>query len=287
MADLIDRQAALTALSLNAWKHEGDDDYSRGMDAGAVHQSKQDYAAIAALPAQGVRVKPLEWAHQVRNPSGDLELRTQEDGRAEFFTHCGLYTIRDRGTTEAPMYVLRRLAAHILASPKLPELYTAAQADYERRILAALAPAEAGGVELAQVSCELAQVGSAEAGRVEVQPVAWRQEDRTHPGWYYYGDAATQPVPADAQPLYASPAPVDAMAQAAEEVLRISDRDHEAWHRLRAALAAYRGQTGKEVMPNVAEGSEAGHGVVYDTTGPGVTAGAVDAMFAAHRKDAK
>ena len=37
-------------------------------------------------------------------------------------------------------------------------------------------------------------------------PVAWREEDRTHPGWYYYGDAKNQPIPAGAQPLYATPA---------------------------------------------------------------------------------
>jgi hypothetical protein len=45
----------------------------------------------------------------------------------------------------------------------------------------------------------------------------------------------------ECQPLYDTPAPVDGLAQAAEEVMRISDRDHEAWHRLRAELAAYRG----------------------------------------------
>ena len=42
---------------------------------------------------------------------------------------------------------------------------------------------------------------------VEAQPVAWRTEDRTHPGWYYYGDASEEPMPEDAQPLYAHPAP--------------------------------------------------------------------------------
>lgn len=43
----------------------------------------------------------------------------------------------------------------------------------------------------------------ASAGAVE--PVAWRLEDQTHPGWYYYGDTATEAIPSRAQPLYATP----------------------------------------------------------------------------------
>lgn len=44
-------------------------------------------------------------------------------------------------------------------------------------------------------------------------------------------------------PLYAAPQPVavpDVLLSAMEEVLRISDRDHEAWHRARDGIAAYR-----------------------------------------------
>ncbi len=51
MNDLISRAGALDALGLAAWKHEGTDAYSQGMDAGARHQAKADYEAIRALPA--------------------------------------------------------------------------------------------------------------------------------------------------------------------------------------------------------------------------------------------
>lgn len=49
--DLISRAAAIEALGFAAWKHQGTDAYSQGMDAGARHQAKQDYEAIRALPA--------------------------------------------------------------------------------------------------------------------------------------------------------------------------------------------------------------------------------------------
>jgi len=40
---------ALRRVQLSLWKHGGDDAYSQGMDAGAVHQNKADCAAILAL----------------------------------------------------------------------------------------------------------------------------------------------------------------------------------------------------------------------------------------------
>lgn len=45
------REAAEIA-GLNAWKHAGDDDYSRGMDAGAIHQVKACCDAILARADQ-------------------------------------------------------------------------------------------------------------------------------------------------------------------------------------------------------------------------------------------
>ncbi len=58
--DLIRRGDALTTLIFNAWKHEGSDDYSRGMDAGSLHQSKCDHDAILSIPAvQSSGAKPL------------------------------------------------------------------------------------------------------------------------------------------------------------------------------------------------------------------------------------
>jgi len=44
------KAAAVNAVRLNAWAHQGTDSYSTGMDAGARHQSKVDVAAIEALP---------------------------------------------------------------------------------------------------------------------------------------------------------------------------------------------------------------------------------------------
>lgn len=42
-------EAAATAASFAAWKHEGEDAYSQGMDAGARHQVKACVEAIRAL----------------------------------------------------------------------------------------------------------------------------------------------------------------------------------------------------------------------------------------------
>jgi hypothetical protein len=43
----------LNALSLAAWKNEGDDSYSQALDKGARDQSKADYDAIRALKGNG------------------------------------------------------------------------------------------------------------------------------------------------------------------------------------------------------------------------------------------
>lgn len=58
--------AAREAVGLSAWKHEGDDAYSRGMDAGAIHQVKQCLAAIDALAAPPAPELPAEVAAAVR-----------------------------------------------------------------------------------------------------------------------------------------------------------------------------------------------------------------------------
>ena len=120
-------------------------------ESGRLRGQAEARADLAQAPAP-VRVKPLEWAHKVKMQSGNLEVRTQDDGRVEFFTHCGLYTIRDRGTQEAPMYILRRLAAPIMGSAKLSELYEAAQRDHAARIMAALEAPDAGVAELVEAA---------------------------------------------------------------------------------------------------------------------------------------
>lgn len=50
------------------------------------------------------------------------------------------------------------------------------------------------------------------------EPVAWRIEDRTHPGWWTYYDTEQEP-PLGASPLYAHPAPTSAMVNAAPRAL--------------------------------------------------------------------
>lgn len=62
-------KAAANAVAQSAWKHCGSDNYSRGMDYGAIHQNKTDYESILALAksAPDLRavvagmVVPLEW----------------------------------------------------------------------------------------------------------------------------------------------------------------------------------------------------------------------------------
>jgi len=41
----------LSAVSVNAWKHEGDDTFSRGMDLGAREQNDVDCKVIRGLLA--------------------------------------------------------------------------------------------------------------------------------------------------------------------------------------------------------------------------------------------
>lgn len=129
---------------------------------------------------------------------------------------------------------------------------------------------------------------AAEAGGVEAQPVAYRVR--------LAGDDPEEWQPLtvaraldfidrkdyDCQPLYAAPAPVDALVKVAGFLAwmwkagrPVADAD-EAWASLEAALAAYRAQPGKEVMPNDESSIDA-----RSATSPGVTAGAVEAVAAA------
>lgn len=118
MADLIDRAAAIAEVTKRHWPQ-------------AVEAAK----AIAALPAQGVRVKPLVWREKA-----DVNFR-----KGSFFTGHSLVSF-------APVIAIHKkhdgwwLNVDCKTYPTLDAAKAAAQADYERGILAALAPAEAGGV---------------------------------------------------------------------------------------------------------------------------------------------
>lgn len=90
------REAAAGVIALSCWKHGGDDDFSRGMDAGAIHQTKQCVSAIRALPAptpaqllaEAMRLPEVaalvEW---MRAKTRDIETYEMmyDDARADIF----------------------------------------------------------------------------------------------------------------------------------------------------------------------------------------------------------
>ncbi len=100
---------------------------------------------IAVMPPQGVRVKPLVWT----------VTQDKRDGRTHYghgaFDHWyGVH--REKAGAWAAFHFLSAKRTGIYPEnddtfPTLDAAKAAAQADYERRILAALAPAEAGGVD--------------------------------------------------------------------------------------------------------------------------------------------
>lgn len=75
-------ERAATEVSLNAWRHEGEDAYSKGMDAGARHQAQVIYNAIRALaPADGlaaVKALRVEIADLKMNMDADLRTMVRE-----------------------------------------------------------------------------------------------------------------------------------------------------------------------------------------------------------------
>lgn len=133
MADLIDtiRQAVA-----RGWTHPVN--AQKKMDAYLAEAIAVE--VLAALPAQGVRVRPLEWKaredikglHDAFGADGWCRnVWEQAEGRA---TYEG----------DPAITVLNRSGALF---DTLDAAKAAAQADYDARILAAISPAEAGGVE--------------------------------------------------------------------------------------------------------------------------------------------
>ncbi len=141
MADLIDRAAAIEIARACERQNgpltkSGETDYGKGLSAAGQAIAH----AIAALPAQGVRVRPLEWidfegrgAKAQAWSEANYMIQRWSDGRYEINASYPGYGTFIEGTDR--FY------------PTLNAAKAAAQADYERRILAALAPAEAGGVD--------------------------------------------------------------------------------------------------------------------------------------------
>jgi len=75
---------------------------------------------------------------------------------------------------------------------------------------------------------------------MEQEPVAWRWRQNESKPWHLtvHSDCAGEVQPLYAAPQLPQPVP-DKLLAAMEEVLRISDRDHEAWHRAREGIADY------------------------------------------------
>ncbi len=141
MADLIDRAAVLEKLQwiADVFGRDQDGEFYVGEEAACFAGSVLNDAMtiIAALPAQGVRVKPLVWEagfgglwHTNRGKGSDrLNYEAGQDKSGAWWSHSSALPHVKWGPF-----------------PTLEAAKAAAQADYEARILAALAPAEAGGV---------------------------------------------------------------------------------------------------------------------------------------------
>lgn len=95
-------------------------------------------AALSAMPAQGVSVRPLEWAGF---DSGLYYIEVREGGIANLYCRANA----DEDGHVEPM------KGGYLTLVSLDDLKAAAQADYERRILSALSPAPMPVAEIAEL----------------------------------------------------------------------------------------------------------------------------------------
>lgn len=87
--------------------------------------------------------------------------------------------------------------------------------------------------------------------RADAEPVAWVMKDDLAdadiiftPAYTSFSDAMSKTV-GDLTPLYTRPQPApvvvpDDLLSAMEEVLRISDREHDAWHKAKAGIISCR-----------------------------------------------
>jgi hypothetical protein len=213
MADLIDR-AAVAAFLKGYWGSIGGGMPEGPADEAILNTITAFETAIAALPEapqvrhpQGVRVKPLVW-------TSAKTMRVQDHFADDYII---------RGNENC---LVERAGKIVGSRLTLDAAKAAAQADYERRILAALEPAEAGGVEANAAK-------RAVYDRTGLPPVVVADRSNTAPR-------------DDLRLTLTAPAPdaVEALVEAAEALFGpgiSSERDfEEALERLRAALAAIR-----------------------------------------------
>lgn len=104
------------------------------------------------------------------------------------------------------------------------------------------------------IELELARIAlAALESRANAEPVGfrWRWVDAGEgPGeWWYHGtqhfDVVSRDKNRECQLIYTRPQPApvvvpDDLLSAMEEVLRISDRDHDAWHKAKAGIVSCR-----------------------------------------------
>mgnify|MGYP000379047027 CR=1 FL=1 len=100
-------------------------------------------AAIAALPAQGVRVRALEWADYeeiVRDAQSGMHYASRA------LNGFNAYFVMQDGE-QFRWWTSGHQTDHSVAHPTFDAAKAAAQADYECRIFSALEPAEMAGVD--------------------------------------------------------------------------------------------------------------------------------------------
>ncbi len=154
--DLIRRGDALDAVAAALGKSGGNDEFGNMMQE-VILQNEDDQEAIATLPAQGVRVKPLVWTRA-----------DEDDGVPQWVS--GRYFVRYTATG----YKLRingiEMPKRYLGNDADERAKADADKDHAARILAALAPAEAGGVEAQERAKALTELAQADAPLIDLEP---------------------------------------------------------------------------------------------------------------------
>lgn len=113
---------------------------------------------------------------------------------------------------------------------------------HQIREILSKAAAQSDGGNLGYAMADAVKVIDGAIAAFDAEPVAWKAGNRA----FITGIVAemyASEVMAEIIPLYTAPsAPVvpDELLSAMEEVLRISDRDHEAWHKARNGIASCR-----------------------------------------------
>lgn len=113
---------------------------------------------------------------------------------------------------------------------------------HQIREILSKAAAQSDGGNLGYAMADAVKVIDGAIAAFDAEPVAWKAGNRAFIT-VIVAEMYASEVMAEIIPLYTAPsAPVvpDELLSAMEEVLRISDRDHEAWHKARNGIASCR-----------------------------------------------